>query len=147
MTICILILMAALGAAILSDLRDCTVCDLCWWAGLAACGGLLGVRIAAHGLLSVDWVGTGLFLLVQQLIMSRAYGRADCHAYSICALGLAGLGLELRDFTAMMLVSFLLLVGIQFLRNNITTTGKLRTPVAFVPYIGAGFAVAALLGT
>lgn len=147
MTICILILAGALFAAVLSDLRDCTVCDLCWWVGLVACGGLLGLRIAGYGLLSVDWFGTGLFLLVQQLIMSRAYGRADCHAYCICALGLAGLGLELRDFTAMMLVSFLLLVGIQFLRKNITKSGKLRTPVAFVPYIGVGFAVAALLGT
>ncbi len=77
--------------------------------------------------------------------MCRSYGRADCHGFSICALTLATLGMGLREATCMMLVSFLLLLGVQLVRRNIDRDGKLRHPVAFVPYIAAGF-TAVLLG-
>ena len=134
------ILTAALAAAVVSDLRTRTVCDLCWWCGLASCAWMLGIRVAEYGLLSVDWFGTGLFLLIQELVMSRSYGRADCHGFCICALALAALGMGLREDTGMMLVSFLLLVTVQILKRNIRRDLKLRIPVAFVPYIAAGFA-------
>ncbi len=143
----LLILAVALAAAVVSDLRTRTVCDLCWWFGLGTCAWMLGIRVAEYGLLSVDWFGTGLFLLVQELVMSRSYGRADCHGFSICALGLAALGMGLREITGMMLVSFLLLVAVQLLKKNIKRDLKLRDPVAFVPYIASGFAGMVLFGT
>ncbi len=138
MIICIAIFGTSLFYAVLSDLRTQLVRDIAWWAALAACLGMIALRVAGHGLLAIDWTGTGLFLLVQEGIMGRCYGRADCHGFCVSALCLAGFGLGLREDVLMMAIAFVLLTAVQALKRNIGRDRKLKRPVAFLPYLAAG---------
>lgn len=80
-----------------------------------------------------------LYIFVQQAVFGRFYGRADCHAFCVCALGMTVLGMEWEDFTAHMTIAFAGLCAMQFLSGNVTRRGRLKKPVPFIPYIVAAF--------
>ena len=81
----------------------------------------------------------GFFVLLQLLLFPKMYGRADCYAFSVCAVAEAAAGLSLTGYLLHMLLSFILLAFVQALCHNIDRRGKLRRPVPFLPYITLAF--------
>lgn len=123
--------------ACITDCQTCEVYNITWWvAGGASILLLLSGRnsMEAGYLLEL-----GFFVLLQQKLFSRMYGRADCHAFSVCAVAETAVGLSLTGYLLHMLLSFTLLAFIQGLRHNIDREGNLRRPVPFLPYITLAF--------
>lgn len=83
--------------------------------------------------------GLILYIVIQHTVFGRLYGRADCHAFSICAVGMAVLGMSFEDFVIHMTFAYLGLTVAQFLSSNVAQGGRLKKPVPFVPYIVAAF--------
>ncbi|MCM1101958.1 MAG: hypothetical protein NC079_09580 [Clostridium sp.] len=144
-------------AASVMDWWEKMVYRFVWWAaGIAAgislvlfcCGGWEGMtrEIGEEIEWGIGWetvTGTVLlligFVLLQHLWFSRFYGRADCHAFCVCAVMLAACGYGYADYLTHMAVVFGSLSVIQFCRGNIARNGQLKKPVALVPYITVGF--------
>lgn len=82
-----------------------------------------------------------LFAALQQCLFSRLYGRADCYAFSVCALVWMADGETFRTCVLHMAISFILLATVQLLRGNVHKNGRLRDPVPMLPYIAVGFAI------
>lgn len=80
-----------------------------------------------------------LYIVLQQVVFAHFYGRADCHAFSVCAAGMAVLGMDFSDYTVHMALTFVGLTAVQLVLGNVTCRGRLRHPVALVPYIVAAF--------
>jgi hypothetical protein len=120
-----------------------------WWVGGGAAGLFLLTQIGQHLSLnemgSVLWGresplwGLGIFLILQQQIFGRFYGRADCHAFCVCAVLMTAFGLRLADYLMHMMLTFGALTVVQLCRRNVTSRGKLREPKALVPYIAVCF--------
>lgn len=123
-----------LGAAYM-DLRNHWVYNYVWWWCLLWAG-ILGFT-ANGGYQNI--IAVLLFIMLQQFLFSRMYGRADCHAFSVCALAECGTGAGMVMFLMHMLLSVLLLTTVQLFRGNVTPRGRLREPQPFIPYIVAAF--------
>lgn len=123
--------------ACITDCRSREVYNVTWWAaGMAAGALLLGKRDRLDaGILSE----LGSFILLQLVLFAKMYGRADCYAFSVCAVAEAAAGLSLAGYLLHMLLSFALLAFVQALRHNIDRGGNLRQPVPFLPYITLAF--------
>lgn len=122
-----------LSAACIMDLETCMVYNYVWWAGAVAVVVLMGV---AKRKLQGELI---LFIALQQLWFCRMYGRADCHAFSLCAGVEAVLGMRMQMYLVHMLLAFGLLALVQGLEGNIGRDGNLKRPVAFLPYITLSF--------
>lgn len=85
------------------------------------------------------WTELMIFTLLQQVLFSHVYGRADSHAFCVCAMAFTIFGGGFAECVVHMAISFLLLCIIQVYRKNVTVKGKLKVPVAMVPYITVGF--------
>lgn len=123
--------------ACITDCRTREVYNVTWWAAGAAAAMLLLAekeRLDIYFLLEL-----GFFILLQLLLFPRMYGRADCYAFSVCAVAEAAAGLSLAGFFLHMLLSFIFLAFVQALRHNIGKGGNLRRPVPFLPYITLAF--------
>lgn len=128
---------ACLLFACITDLKSREVYNITWWISGAAAAALLlgeGERLQPSLLPEL-----GLFILLQLKLFSKMYGRADCYAFSVCAVAEAAAGLPFGGYLLHMLLSFLLLALVQALRRNIGKNGNLRRPVAFLPYITLAF--------
>ncbi len=79
-----------------------------------------------------------LFALLQEFFFAKMYGRADCHAFVVCAVFETGLGRGMREYLVHMLISFLVLAVVQLAKGNVGHGGNLKTPVAFLPYVTLG---------
>lgn len=124
---------AALTAAVVMDLESCMVYNYVWWIGGGAAVLLLGmVKGGMEGELLI-------FILLQELFFCRLYGRADCHAFSVCAFLENVMGMGMQMYLLHMLFAFLLLALVQGVGGNIGTNGNLKQPVAFLPYITLTF--------
>lgn len=136
------LLAGGLLCAAYMDLRHCWVYNYVWWWCIPWAG-ILGLTegCGMHGMLAVL-----LFVMVQQFVFSKMYGRADCHAFSVCALAECGNGAGMVMFLVHMLLSVLLLATVQLFRGNIAPSGRLRTPRPFIPYIITAFYLTALIG-
>lgn len=123
--------------ACITDCRSREVYNVTWWAaGMAAGALLLGKRDRLDaGILSE----LGSFILLQLVLFTKMYGRADCYAFSVCAVAETAAGLSLAGYLLHMLLSFALLAFVQALRHNIDRGGNLRQPVPFLPYITLAF--------
>ena len=133
----------SLGLASYEDFRTRMVSNYVWWIFSA---GLLMMLSGGRKMNYPDIAGCILPVFIQEFIMSRAYGRADSHAFSCCAvfLNLAGFGLE--GHILHMSLSLGLLTFVQILRRNIGRNLKLKVPVPFIPYIAAAFFFTVLSG-
>lgn len=131
------VLAVCLAFACITDCRTCLVYNFTWWIAGAAAGVLLfAERERLEGDFLLELV---IFILLQLLLFSRMYGRADCYAFCVCAVAEAAVGLPLSGYLFHMLLSFLLLAFVQGLRHNIDKGGNLRRPVPFLPYITLAF--------
>lgn len=80
-------------------------------------------------------IATVLFVILQQCLFARMYGRADSHAFSVCAVASCRWRGEMLCFLLHMLSAVILLTIVQLAKGNVTLSGRLRTPEPFVPYI------------
>lgn len=129
---------AALGYAAAMDGRYQKVRRGIWlWAGIAALLLFCYRMIGGQG----DFLGIFkeilIFILLQFLFFSKMYGRADCFAFSCCAIFLGAFGGGIKEYLLHMLLSIGLLGMVQVFRGNVDRRGNLREPRAFIPYISA----------
>ncbi|MCR5754224.1 MAG: hypothetical protein K6G30_05345, partial [Acetatifactor sp.] len=80
-----------------------------------------------------------IVILLQEFWFCRFYGRADCHAFSYCAILETTFGCGMMGYLMQMSIAFLLLFFVQLCRRNINMHGNLKNPVAFLPYISISF--------
>lgn len=134
------VILGCLLLACVTDLAICQVHNFVWWFGGIAAGLLLWAELK-RAPVAVSNVLPELitFCVIQIMLFSRLYGRADCYAFCVCAGTEAGLGMGMRDFLEHMLFSFFLLTVVQAFRKNISLKGNLKEPVPFLPYITAAF--------
>lgn len=137
-------------AAACMDAVHSYVYNYVWWWCLPWTGILLGLPVSEaymeDGVCRItdrfsiqQAAAMALFVLLQQILFAQMYGRADCHAFSVCALaGCAWQG-NLLWFLIHMLSALTLLAAVQFCRRNVTPDGKLRVPKPFIPYIVVTF--------
>lgn len=131
------VLAVCLLLACIMDCRTHEVYNVIWWAAGAAAALLLPERKDGADI-GVLWE-LFFFILLQLTLFTRMYGRADCYAFSVCAVAEAAVGLSLTGYLLHMLISFLLLAFVQALRHNIGRGGNLLQPVPFLPYITLAF--------
>jgi len=121
--------------ACIMDLREQMVYRFVWLiAGLAAVL-LIVLHDREYGLGIDIWVEYILFVVIQYFWFSRFYGRADCHAFCVCAAVMLANGMGLKDWLIHMLFTFFGLSVVQLIRCNIRTDGRLKKPVPLIPYI------------
>ena len=132
--------------ACIMDLKEKMVYRYVWAAGGLAVAGLFFWRVFGEvfleqnaALLMPYMVELLLLILLQQLLFSKMYGRADCHAFCVCGAVFLALGGSLDDHVMHMAVTFALLLIVQVCAGNVTWKGQLRKPVPMMPYITAGF--------
>ena len=131
-----IIALISLGHASYEDIRTRMVSNYNWWIFSA---GLLMILFGGRKVFPADIAGCAFAVLVQELIMCRAYGRADSHAFSCCAVFMCLSGSGLEGHILHMSLSLALLTFVQLLRGNIGRNLKLKHPVPFVPYIAVSF--------
>ncbi|MCD7835109.1 MAG: hypothetical protein LUG83_00305 [Lachnospiraceae bacterium] len=134
-----IILMGILSGCILfasvMDMLSNKVYDFIWW--LAAASELIIYiwhPVSVWGLVCLT-----LFFVIQEIFLVKLYGRADCHAFCICAVMESIFGMDITGFLMHMIFSFFLLSAAQYFAGNIDKKGNLKTPVPFVPYITMAF--------
>lgn len=125
--------------ACVTDLALWQVYNFVWWIAGAAGGFLFLERLCtapkANAYLASELI---VFCVIQLIVFSKLYGRADCYAFCACAVMEAALGIGFKGFLVHMLYSFGLLAVKQAAGRNIGSDGNLRQPVPFLPYITAG---------
>lgn len=140
------ILAGCLFFACQTDCRSCEVYQFTWWmAGGAAVCLLLCRELGKEGAGRISEgnvpavVPLLVYLLLQEMLFARAYGKADCHAFAVCAIALCALGTDTVWYFLHMTGAFVLLIPVQALKRNIGGRGRLKRPVAFLPYITVSF--------
>lgn len=145
----VLILLSVFAGCILAatvmDWWEQMVYRFVWWAAGAAGLVLLILRAIntykEYGLAySADLLcQLSIFIALQQFVFARFYGRADCHAFSVCAIIFAFINQTFSSYLYHMALVFICLFLVQFVRGNIELSGKLKKPVPLVPYITLAF--------
>ena len=133
-------------AAAYMDAKSSYVYNYVWWWCLLWIFLLLCLPENGQFAVSKQWrildgiriqqvIATVLFVILQQCLFARMYGRADSHAFSVCALVSCHWQGEMLWFLIHMLLAVTLLAIVQLAKGNVTLHGRLRTPRPFVPYI------------
>ena len=150
--VCFCILWGCLLAACVMDGKEKQVYRFVWkLAGIALTGyaafGLAGVKDFSVEivLLQNSCIEYLIFVLLQQGLFSKLYGKADCYAFSLCGGAWIIKGDVFSRCVIHMAISFCLMTIVQLFRQNVTGAGRLKQPVPMIPYITAGFAVCLLL--
>lgn len=139
--------------ACLTDMMICEVYQFTWWgAGGASVflgiyenvcvDGIYGENVCPDKLFSETVMSFAImvcYLVLQEMFFSRFYGRADCHAFVVCATAGCALGMGMPWFFLHMTTAFFLLIIVQIFQKNIGSRGRLRQAVAFLPYITLSF--------
>lgn len=136
------IVAGALLFACTTDSISCQVFRFTWWVGLGAAGMIFMLRIERMAdCSSLQTILTELlvYILLQEFFFGRFYGRADCHAFVLCALVGTLYGMAFKEYLVHMLLAFFLLAIHQIFRKNISKIGNLKQPVAFLPHITVAF--------
>ena len=148
-------LAGALLAAAAMDAKTCYVYNYVWYWSLPALLILQGGEVLRCCRLDEVAGGMGAamfyttisghiapvltFVLLQQLLFARLYGKADCYAFCICATALNTLGGGMAELLIHMLLSVILLAVVQAARGNVSSGGRLITAKPFLPYIISAF--------
>ncbi len=154
-SLCLLTVLAGcLLFACVTDCQSCQVFAFTWWGAGAAGGILLYQSLAGeHGGMQMFTAANSsrlaslfLYIFLQEIFFSRFYGRADCHAFVVCAVAECSLGMGMTQYLLHMALAFGALTIVQGFRGNINSGGNLKQPVAFLPYITISFWVLLFLG-
>lgn len=122
-------------AAAVMDWWEQMVYRFVWWVAGAVAGLLLFEKMWG----GTVWLPFACYVVLQELFFARFYGRADCHAFCVCAAMLTAQGMGFREYLIHMALVFGGLTLLQMMRGNIAGNGQLRVPVPLVPYIVAAF--------
>ena len=122
--------------ACVTDCRTCEVYNFTWWLSGTAAVLLMFLNGGESAKILPQLC---FFCLLQLLVFSKMYGRADCYAFCVCAMAEASAGKGLFEFLLQMLLAFGVLTVVQFFRGNVDAGGKLKQPVPFLPYITLAF--------
>lgn len=135
-------------AACVMDQKEQKVYRFVWLAaGIAVSGCVASVLCMAGeypilpGIFKTSCLELLLFVLLQQGLFSRMYGKADCYCFSVCGAVWLVKGAVFDRCVIHMAVSFGLLTIVQLLRRNVTYGGRLKQSVPMVPYITIGFGI------
>lgn len=130
-------ILGALFFACITDCQECQVYCFTWWIG----GGAAVVwLLSAIGTgLPVPWGEWLCYCILQEAVFSKAYGRADCHAFCVCGAVHTVLGRGFSYYLLHMIIGMVLLTFFQWRKGNITSSGKLYKPIPFMPYIVLAF--------
>ena len=129
------IVSGGLMAAWIMDVETHLIYDFVWWISGAAA---MLLWISSGNVRMQRW-DICVFLLLQHLVFGRLYGRADCHAFCVCALAESAFGMTMQDYLVHMLLALCILAVVQFFRGNITKDGRLKEAMPFIPYITVSF--------
>lgn len=132
--LCLSLLAGCLMISCITDLLTFQVYNFVWWFGGIGAGCMM-LCTKEYGNITALF----FFCLLQQLFFSRMYGRADCHAFCVCAAAECALGMGAVGYLVHMLLAYILLAAVQGVRRNIGRKGNLKVPVAFLPYITLSF--------
>ncbi|MBQ4536127.1 MAG: hypothetical protein II994_00750 [Lachnospiraceae bacterium] len=119
--------------AMVMDLKVQKVYHFVWWIAGGAAWVIWYIESREH----ILWLV--FFWILQQRLFTRFYGKADGHAFSICAILRVALGGTMEDIWCHMIVAFGLLALVQLYKRNVDAKGKLKKPVPFIPYIWLTF--------
>ncbi len=139
-----LVVFTGFGCVLLSaahmDRRTALVYDLYWWIALALAGSLLWWRLLSGSLSPSPYEIRILllYLVMQECILGRSYGKADAHCFCSCGILFAALGLGPEAYVCHMGLSFVALIIREAHARNIRAF-RLITPVPFLPYIVPAF--------
>ena len=137
--------------ACVTDCQNCMIYQYVWWIGGSAgiCLVLLALQenySSGSGKREAFIVNTVLLLLkilviglLQEVLFSRMYGRADCHAFWVCGVVQCAMGLGIREHLLQMLLAVMVLAVVQGVQKNIDKKGSLKKAVPFLPYISLSF--------
>lgn len=131
------VLAASLLFACATDCKSCEVYNFTWWIGGAAA--LLLLAGNRDNISAMNLIQLLFFIALQLLFFSKMYGRADCYAFSVCAVAETAVGMLLAEYLFHMLIAFAFLAIVQGVRCNIARNGNLKRPVPFLPYIMLAF--------
>lgn len=121
--------------ATISDARTGRVYRFLWWIAK----GCAFLRMLAGDVGIGLWLELLVYLILQEVLFARFYGRADVRAFQAFAMDLAARGFGIRYALYHMFFAFFLLTLVQVFRKNIDRSGNLKRPVAFIPFITIGF--------
>ncbi len=133
------VLAGSLLFACVTDMRCHEVFRFTWWIGGGSGMFFLTAEVLRRKELPEGLLFLPLYLLLQEKLFSKTYGRADSHAFSVCAIMQCALEMNTAWYFLHMVLAFCGLIIVQALRKNIGRWGKLKEPVAFLPYITASF--------
>ena len=126
-----------LMAAWIMDVETHLIYNFVWYI----CGFAAVLLLLLSGNVPAVWRDILCFILLQEILFARMYGRADCHGFCVCALTQGAYCMKMYDYLIQMLIAFILLTAVQLIRRNVTGDGRLKKPVPFLPYIVISFGV------
>lgn len=124
-----------MGLATIMDMREQMVYRYVWLICTVGVFGVLLGNAKGSAWSDMPWGELVFFVLLQQFFFAKFYGRADCHAFSVCAGLLFALECGLKDYLIHMLLVFGMLLLFQSVKGNVQRNGQLKKPVALIPYI------------
>ena len=133
------VLAGSLLFACVTDMRCCEVFRFTWWIGGGSSICFLTVETLCRKELPAGFLFLPLYLILQEGLFSKTYGRADSHAFSVCAIVQCALGMDTEWYFVHMVLAFGCLMVVQAISKNIGRWGRLKKPAAFLPYITMSF--------
>lgn len=118
-----------------TDYLTCQVYDVLQYLGTGVGAFLV---LAREGSLSVG-ISLIVFALLQYFVFMKLYGKADGMAFLAAAMAEGALGYDLEMFLTHMILAYLLLGLVQWMKGNVGSRGRLKRAVPFMPYITVCF--------
>lgn len=134
-----LLLAGSLLGACIMDIKEQMVYRFLWLIGGVGALVLVTCRMQEAGVECSELIDLGIFIAIQQVWFARFYGRADCHAFSVCATAMVALEMDMLDYMMHMILAFVGLAVVQIIRCNVARNGRLKKPVPLIPYITVAF--------
>ncbi len=136
------IIQGLLFSAALMDLFWQEVYDFIWILMIPAAATLLFIsgNMSAETVISLT-----VYFFIQEFIMSKVYGKADCHALWCCGLSLSAMGGGLLSYTIHLSLTFFMMCIHQLMKRNIGPHFRLKKEIPMIPYIMVGFWITGML--
>ena len=129
--VCLIVVFSCFVQAMLEDAKWKRVHRYLWWIAEVAGMGLLLMHREAFSRVAWELL---FFAMIQFLLFSKLYGKADCFCFQCCSMVLGAYGGGLKAYLFHMLITIAILGIVQFYKRNVNAHGDLKEPVALLPY-------------